>query len=352
MGFPTWTLWGMGLAGFGALAAIALALLAQSPRLLARLNLVNQRLDRRIKAFTGYGLALLLLAMGFFLAGVPLGEGGVVVTETGSSDGISIAVLQPRPGGAFTTQDTINFDWFWPTLPADDEQFVVYLSDGQQEYALGSLDEPNNGAAYRLSLSGDELPATGEDLTWQVRLETADGEVRAAGEAIPLAVAVVATNDSGGGQSGAMVGLPTRAGGGSGAMTGLGTPQASLEPGAVITGTQTVAAPPPPEAEATGTPRPTATLSPTLTPTPTPSPTSTATPILAPTARIGNDTSNLPVRRSPAGPVLVVLTRGDTVIPLTGRAFHTGEVWREVSTVEGIIGWVQDRFLEYPVSVE
>jgi hypothetical protein len=71
-----------------------------------------------------------------------------------------------------------------------------------------------------------------------------------------------------------------------------------------------------------------------------------------PTARIGNDTSNLPVRRSPAGPVLVVLTRGDTVIPLTGRAFHSGEVWREVSTVEGIIGWVQDRFLEYPVSVE
>jgi hypothetical protein len=351
MGFPTWTLWGMGLAGFGALVAIALALLGQSPRLLARLNLVNQRLDRRVKAFTGYGLALLLLAMGFFLAGVPLGEGGAAVTETGS-DGIAIAVLQPGPDRAFTTQDTINFDWFWPTLPVDDEQFVVYLIDGQQEYALGSLDEPNNGAAYRLSLSGGELPATGENLTWQVRLETADGQVRIASEAIPVAVAVAAANGSTGGQSGAMVGLPTRTGGSSGAMVGLGTPQASLEPGAIITGTQTVAAPPPLEATATETPRPTATLSPTLTPTPTPSPTPTATPILVPTARIGNDTSNLPVRRSPAGPVLVVLTRGDTVIPLTGRAFHSGEVWREVSTVEGIIGWVQDRFLEYPVSVE
>jgi hypothetical protein len=341
----------MGLAGFGALIAIAMALLAQSPRLLARLNLTNQRLDRRVKAFTGYGLALLLLAMGFFLAGVPLGEGGgAVVAEAGSSDGIS--VLQPGPERTFSTQDTINFDWFWPTLPADDEQFVVYLSDGAQEYALGSLGEPNNGAAYRLSLSGGELPATGEELTWQVRLETADGQVVVDSDAIPISVAPATTSGANGGQSGAMVGLPTRAGGSSGAMTGLGTAEASIEPGAVITGTQTVAAPPPPEATATETPRPTATLSPSATPSPTPPPTPTATPILGPTARIGNDTSTLPVRRTPSGPVLIVLTRGDTVIPLTGRAFHSGEVWREIQTVNGIFGWVPERFLEYPASDE
>ncbi len=35
----------MGLSAFGALVAIALAFLAQSPRLLARLKLGSQRLD-------------------------------------------------------------------------------------------------------------------------------------------------------------------------------------------------------------------------------------------------------------------------------------------------------------------
>ena len=62
----------MGLAAFGALIAIGLAFLAQSPRMLSRFNLTGQRLDLRAKSFTGYGLALLVLAIGFFLAGVPL----------------------------------------------------------------------------------------------------------------------------------------------------------------------------------------------------------------------------------------------------------------------------------------
>ncbi len=91
----------------------------------------------------------------------------------------------------------------------------------------------------------------------------------------------------------------------------------------------------------------TATRAPTATPTPTPSPTPTATPIFVPTAHINNDTSTLPVRRLPGGPVLVVLTRGDTVIPLTGNAFRSGEVWQEIQTVDGVIGWVQERFLTY-----
>jgi hypothetical protein len=151
----------MGLAGFGALIAIALALLAQSPRLLTRLNLNGSRLDLRAKAFTGYGLALLLLAIGFFLAGVPLNEDdGAAVSET-ESDGGAITVFQPGPDRTFTAEDTINFDWFWPALPADGERFVVYLSDGEQEYALGSLDEPNNGPTYRLSLAAADAPGGG-----------------------------------------------------------------------------------------------------------------------------------------------------------------------------------------------
>jgi hypothetical protein len=59
----------MGVAAFGALVAIGLALIGQTPSLSNRLGL---RLDRSIRALTGYGFAFLLLALGFFLAGVPL----------------------------------------------------------------------------------------------------------------------------------------------------------------------------------------------------------------------------------------------------------------------------------------
>ena len=263
-GFPTWTLWGMGLAALGALIAILLAFLAQSPRLLTRFKLTGQRLDLRARSLTGYGLALLLLAMGFFLAGVPLEGGEAVASATG---------------------------------------------------------EPVDAVAESTSAAVAEDETVGE--------ETA------------------------GGQSGAMVGLPTStAGGASGAMSGLITPQATLELGVVGTGTLGAATaeltlPPGPGAEEPATETPPPTRAPTATMTPEPSPTPTATPILVPTAIINDETSTLPVRRLPGGPVLVVLVRGDTVIPLTGNAFYRGQVWQEIQTVDGVIGWVPDRFLAY-----
>ena len=269
-GFPTWTLWGMGLAAFGALVAVSLAFLAQSPRLLSRLNLTGRRLDLRARAYTGYGLALLLLSIGFFVAGVPLG-----------------------PGGEATAGDTTTA----AALSADDP------------LVAGTLDPAAE--------AGDETT---------------------------------------GGQSGAMVGLPTSAGGASGAMTGLITPQVTLEPGAVISDTGEIALPPgattgEPAATAapgeTPQPTPTRTLVPTPTPTATPSPTPTPTPILVPTARVNDGTSTLPVRRLPCGVVLIVLVRGDTVIPLPGHAFYDGDPWREIPTVDGVIGWVPDEFLDY-----
>ncbi|MCA9937283.1 MAG: hypothetical protein KC418_01465 [Anaerolineales bacterium] len=91
MSFPNWTLWGMGLSAVGALIAITLSLVAQSPRLARRFNLYDARLGERVRALTGYALALLLLTFGFFLAGVPLdsrnaGNAGtpivIVVTAT------------------------------------------------------------------------------------------------------------------------------------------------------------------------------------------------------------------------------------------------------------------------------
>ena len=64
----------MGLSSLGALLAVGLAFAAQSPKFLARTPLAGYRLDLRARAFTGYGFALMLLALGFFLAGVPIGD--------------------------------------------------------------------------------------------------------------------------------------------------------------------------------------------------------------------------------------------------------------------------------------
>jgi len=271
----------MGLSAFGALVAITLAYLAQSPRMLTRLNLSSERLDLRARSFTGYGLALLLLALGFFLAGVPLNRDGASVTSAGR-------------------------------------------------------------AATETAVSSGVAALPGEE-----------------GEIAPSEPMGTPVSETVGGQSGAMVGLPTSSSSGaSGAMGSLSAPQPPLETGEVISGTAEIALPPGAEAgqegaatfaetpEPANTPMPT----PTHTATATPSPTPTATPILMPTARINDQTSTLPVRRLPGGTPLAILVRGDTVILLTGNAFYKGELWQEVQTVAGIVGWVQDRFLDYPSS--
>ncbi len=63
----------MGVTGLGALIAITLAYVAQLPRFLTRIGLAGARLDLRVRELTGLALAMVLLAFGFFLAGVPLG---------------------------------------------------------------------------------------------------------------------------------------------------------------------------------------------------------------------------------------------------------------------------------------
>ncbi|MBK8987201.1 MAG: hypothetical protein IPM39_14160 [Chloroflexi bacterium] len=108
MGFPIWTLWGMGLSSFGALIAVGLAFAAQSPKFLLRTRLAGYRLDLRARAFTGYGFALMLLALGFFLAGVPIGDGAV--------GGTAVTQITPTPeqaemeivGGAVEAGGTIT----------------------------------------------------------------------------------------------------------------------------------------------------------------------------------------------------------------------------------------------------
>ncbi len=82
----------MGVTAVLALLMTILAYLAQSPRALLRLGLAGQRLDLRVKLFTGYALASLILMLGFFLAGVPLDNGSATAVSTPAAD---IANTQP-----------------------------------------------------------------------------------------------------------------------------------------------------------------------------------------------------------------------------------------------------------------
>jgi serine/threonine protein kinase/LysM repeat protein len=109
-----------------------------------------------------------------------------------------VTVLSPGPGREFTLQDTITFDWYWPTLPEPGQHFAVYLIDGETEYQLGALTEPNNGISYRLAVPGDEIPTTGEELTWQVRLESIDGgDVQVASDLVPIVILAAAPTATG-----------------------------------------------------------------------------------------------------------------------------------------------------------
>ena len=87
-GFPMWTQWGLGLSALGALLATILAYIAQSPQFYARPLFKQLRLGSRARSFSGYALALMVLAGGFFLAGVPIGP-------PTTSDATAVAVMTP-----------------------------------------------------------------------------------------------------------------------------------------------------------------------------------------------------------------------------------------------------------------
>jgi len=136
-----------------------------------------------------------------------------------SSGDLSISVLPHGPNRVFTLGDTINFDWFWPTLPEAGQQFAVYLLDGDERHLLGATDEPYSGAAYRLSVPAGELPASGE-LAWQVRLETiAGGGVITESDPTPIVVRLETPTPT------ATLTAPT-----TGTVAGTATPECVVDP--------------------------------------------------------------------------------------------------------------------------
>ncbi len=83
----------MGLSAFGALICIGLAYLALSPNFTRRNRTLAARLIPRLRMLNGLALALLLMGMGFFLAGVPL-EGEAEEEIMASAESTAVAMLE------------------------------------------------------------------------------------------------------------------------------------------------------------------------------------------------------------------------------------------------------------------
>jgi hypothetical protein len=253
----------MAVTAAATLIVLLLAYVAQSPRLLKRLGLGGTRLDLRARALTGYALALLLLAFGFFIAGVPLGN-------------------QPEPTSATAVAEAAA-----PTAIVDTDE-----SGAMAGIATATPSESSRDA------SGEEAQENNEPA------------------------------------SGAFGGPPPAA-------------QTATAEAAELSGelTPTTTATPLPTATATPTQTATATPTPSPTATTTPTPTLTPTPIFAETATINTGTSTLWVKRMPGGRDIALVRGGDIVVLMPGHANVGGAVWREVSTVDGTLGWVMESYL-------
>ncbi|MGD2048424.1 MAG: hypothetical protein PVH03_02970 [Chloroflexota bacterium] len=265
MGFPEWTLIGMGVSAAGALLALILAYIGQSPKFLNRSGLKRTRLDLRVRALTSYAIALLILAIGFFLAGVPLG---------------------PQP--------------------------ETNLSEGQ-----------SSGTETALS---DDVGSSFDDV--------------AVSSSSPTAISTLATPETG-----AFAGPPA---------TSVVLEKGTIDASEVLTSTVATSNPAPDiptgNEEATATPSITPSPTPTATPTPTytPTPTLTPTPISGETAVINSGGNMVWLRRSPGGQDLVLVDDDEILLLLPGHANQGGQLWQEVSTLEGVEGWILEDLLEFP----
>ena len=209
MGFPMWTLIGMGFTAVLALVMTVFAYLAQSPRALLRMGLAGYRLDLRVKLFTGYALASLILMLGFFLAGVPISNGEAVAASTPTAE---IAESVPTSANTGAMGD----------LPETAVATIPLVETNNTLTTDRTTETPSSGAFAGPPSGGDEVSI--EEVT------TTSTPAKAGPSATP----------------------------------GTATVANTAVPTTTSEGTATTA----PTATATATPLPTATSTPTITPTP------------------------------------------------------------------------------------
>lgn len=268
----------MGISAVGALVAITLAYLVQSPRFITRTSLSVRQVQLRLRTLTGVALALQLLVFGFFLAGVPLDQPETAVLPTP----ILTATHTPETAGE-----------------------IVALTNENLTATAVALVSPTPTNTRPPS----ETPATG-----------------AFGGPPPTVEEESAPGDA---------------------------PSETAEPAATTLSTHTATPQPTlPMAASSGTPTPTPTNTPTPTPTQTPTPTLTPTPIAGETAVANTGGGNLVVQRVPGGDIIAIVPNGSIVILQPGHANYAGNLWREIRTVAGVLGWVPEAQLLFDQNQE
>lgn len=275
----------MGLAALAALLAIGLAYIGQSPRFVRRLRLDVYRLDLRVRTFTGYAFALLLLAFGFFLAGVPLDPMSPAGTDPAAMTEVAALVGTATANALSASQPAPTNEPGLPATPA----------------TLTSTPAPTSSTPVTGAFGG-RPPASATPISGTLTID--EGEVTSTS---PAGSNPTATPTAG--PSSTPTPVPTNA----------------------------------PSATATPSPTPTATSTPTVTPTPTMTP----TPIVGETATVNANGGSVWVYRSPGGQQLLLLPDRVIVILRPGHANQGGTLWQEIQTVDGQIGWIEVAFLTF-----
>jgi PKD repeat protein len=80
----------------------------------------------------------------------------------------------------FTTP--VPYSWNWPARLAPDQQFVVYLYNGNMVAPIGTVAQPVAGSRYTLETAVSDLVEAAGVYEWQVRLEDGNGTALAESE--------------------------------------------------------------------------------------------------------------------------------------------------------------------------
>ncbi len=293
-GFPSWTLLGMGISAGLAVLFTALAFLAQSPSLLVRFRLAGADFSENSRRLTGLGLACTLLGMGFFMAGVPIGEQEIAQQV--------------------------------------DQTTAAVQADSAIDASSAAQVESETGIAEIQDESGSEVASASGGFSAPAQESESDIEVEPEAES--------GTPDAG--SSGGAFSAPAQ-------VEDSDESESASESGDEPAEDESEAAEPTevavePTSVPTNTPAPTATPSPI--PTATPTPTITPTAVNVDTISVTFDGSVTWVYRVPGNSRLELVNNGDAVLLESGRAMVQGVTWQEVRLLDGRLGWIQLSLLD------
>ncbi len=87
----------------------------------------------------------------------------------------TITLNGPPEGSSFPSTSTITFYWDWPLLLAENQQFTLSLTNGDQEHQIATVNDQNLGRQYAATVDLGSIEQTPESsLSWQIKLIDSD----------------------------------------------------------------------------------------------------------------------------------------------------------------------------------